>query len=187
MVHPSPTCPHDTKLKEEHTLSGVNQIQMHCFHPDSMYMIIPGFHKTEEKRSSYPVGTSKKNTSTNIARWRGCQFQIVKARPANIICPTAPAHNNRAVAKAWNLGLVHSITGRKENESWFQIKMGGTSRSKPKLGKCPLKVLSYWARYYLSKWLRKKSLPGIIVSSRWERWEPQLHRFPWWLFAVKHI
>ena len=80
-------------------------------------LIIPGFHKTEEKRSSYPVGTSKKNTGTNIARWRGCQFQIVKARPANIICPTAPAHNNRAVAKAWNLGLVHSITGRKENES----------------------------------------------------------------------
>lgn len=80
-------------------------------------MVIPGFHKTEEKGSSYLVGTSKKNIGTDIARWRWCQFRTVKARPANTVCPIAPAHNSSPVAKAWNLGLVHSITERKESES----------------------------------------------------------------------
>lgn len=167
-------------------LSGADQEQMHFFCPDSMCIVIPGFHKTEQKGNSYLVGTSKKNIGTDSASWMWCQDWTAKARPANVTCPVAAAHSNSDVAMAWNLGFVHSITERKENESWLPIKVGRTSRSKPKLGKCPSKALTYWASHCLSKKLRRKPLPGNVVCSRWGRWGQVLHRFQWQLLAVKH-
>lgn len=121
----NPACPHGTQYKEEHILSGTDQGQMHFFCPDSMCTVMPGFHKTEEKRNSYRVGTSKKNIGRDIISWRWCQFWTVKARPANVICPIPAEHTNSVVAKAWNSGFVHSITERKENESWLPISREG--------------------------------------------------------------
>lgn len=147
----------------------------------------PWIIQQRRKEISYLVGIRKKNSGADIANWRWCQFRIAKARPPNITCPIPPAQNASAIIKAWNSGLVHSNTERKENDVWLLRKLDRASMSNPRLGQCPSQALTYWATHCLSSWMRKKFLRESETSSRRGRWEQRPHRFHWWPFAVKHL
>ena len=101
---------------------------------DSMYILTPDSHKTEEERSSYLEARNKTKSGADITSWRVCQSRMAKARPPRIVCPRLVAAINSVVAIAWNRGSVHSSAERKHKRK-FYLNKHGISRSELRLGK----------------------------------------------------